>query len=53
MAEPMANIGPTMNPPSEVCMITGEVGGTPRPDVRAALDAMTDLPEIAERARKQ
>lgn len=37
--EHMANIGVMMQPLSEVCTITGEVCGTPTPQLREALDA--------------
>jgi quinol monooxygenase YgiN len=36
--EHMANIGPMMEPLSEVCTITGEVCGTPSPELRQALE---------------
>ena len=37
--EHMANIGPMMKPLSEVCTTTGEVCGTPSPELRKALEA--------------
>jgi quinol monooxygenase YgiN len=37
--EHMANIGPMMEPLSEVCTVTGEVCGTPSPELRQALEA--------------
>jgi quinol monooxygenase YgiN len=37
--EHMANIGPMMKPLSEVCTITGEVCGTPSPELRKSLEA--------------
>ena len=37
--EHMANIGPMMKPMSEVGTITGEVCGTPSPELRKSLDA--------------
>lgn len=36
--EHMENIGPMMQPLSEVCTITGEVCGTPSPELRKALE---------------
>jgi quinol monooxygenase YgiN len=36
--EHMANIGPMMKPLSEVCTTTGEVCGTPSPELRGALE---------------
>lgn len=35
----MANIGPMMKPLSEVCTITGEICGTPSPELRKSLEA--------------
>ena len=37
--EHMANIGPMMEPLSEVCTTTCEVCGTPSPELREALEA--------------
>jgi quinol monooxygenase YgiN len=37
--EHMTNIGPMMKPLSEICTITGEVCGTPSPELRKSLDA--------------
>lgn len=37
--EHMVNIAPMMQPMSEVATITGEVCGTPSPEVRKALEA--------------
>jgi quinol monooxygenase YgiN len=37
--EHMANISPMMKPLSEVCTITGEVCGTPSPELRKSLEA--------------
>jgi hypothetical protein len=49
----MADVGPMMKPLSDVCTITitaaVEVCGKPGPEV----DALTDLPASAERARKR
>jgi quinol monooxygenase YgiN len=36
--EHMANIGPMMKPLSKVCTTTGEVCGTPSPELREALE---------------
>ena len=35
----MANMAPMMEPLSEVCTISGEVCGTPSPELRTALEA--------------
>lgn len=35
----MTNIGPMMRPLSEICTITGEICGTPSPELRKALEA--------------
>lgn len=35
----MANIGPMMEPLSKVCTITGEICGTPSPELRKSLEA--------------
>jgi quinol monooxygenase YgiN len=35
----MANIAPMFEPLSEICTITGEVCGSPRPELREALEA--------------
>jgi quinol monooxygenase YgiN len=35
----MANIGPMFKPLSEICTITGEICGTPSPELRKALEA--------------
>ncbi|MFY0407422.1 putative quinol monooxygenase [Solicola sp. PLA-1-18] len=37
--EHMANIGPMMEPLSEVCTVSGEICGTPSPELRQALEA--------------
>ena len=37
--EHMANIGPMMKPLSEISTITGEVCGTPSPELRKSLEA--------------
>jgi quinol monooxygenase YgiN len=37
--EHMANIGPMFEPLSEICTITGEVCGSPSPELRKALEA--------------